>query len=551
MKLIYTCLIFLFSGFIHFLVANTFYADPEHGNMTNPGSISSPWGTFQEIIENNLIESRMWTEHPPGPTTQLVIKNEGAPIKAGDTLMLLNGYHGVIELIEYFNTAYITVMAAPGQNPEIASLRVVGGSYWRFSGLTISPEFTGSPYRTTLVDLESHGWRGPVTNCIVENCTMYSVENAGGWTREQWDTLSSSGIGASGDEFVIRNNYLKNVNFGISVSGNRSTVCGNTIENFAGDGLRGLGNDLLFEYNTVKNCYDVNENHDDGFQSWSINDDPPRERVTLRGNVIICYEDENQPFRGTLQGIGCFDGPYVDWVVENNVVITDHWHGISLYGARNCRIINNTVIDPNQEDPGPPWIGFFDHKNGTHSENCIIRNNIATNYIVEPGSTEDHNLEITFAEYGDYFTDWRHFNVDLIDGCNAIDAGSMLMAPSTDAGKRIRPFGKGIDIGAYEYGSYIMDSSGTNIPGNYLINYPNPFSDQTVISYSLEETTYVNLIIYDVTGRKITSLVRSIESEGPHSSIFIPGTYHLASGIYYGKLTTARGVSVVDLVYVE
>ena len=52
-----------------------------------------------------------------------------------------------------------------------------------------------------------------------------------------------------------------------------------------------------------------------------------------------------QPHRGALQGIGCFDGMFVDWIIENNVIIVDHYHGITLGGARGCRIVNNTVID--------------------------------------------------------------------------------------------------------------------------------------------------------------------------------------------------------------
>ena len=50
----------------------------------------------------------------------------------------------------------------------------------------------------------------------------------------------------------------------------------------------------------------------------------------LRGNLFINFENPNQPLKGTLQGIGCFDGFFVDWVVENNVVVTNHWHGISF-----------------------------------------------------------------------------------------------------------------------------------------------------------------------------------------------------------------------------
>ena len=53
-----------------------------------------------------------------------------------------------------------------------------------------------------------------------------------------------------------------------------------------------------------------------------------------------------------MQGIGCFGGMYIDWAVENNVVIADHWHGITFARLRDSRIVNNTVLDPNQERPG-------------------------------------------------------------------------------------------------------------------------------------------------------------------------------------------------------
>ncbi len=59
-----------------------------------------------------------------------------------------------------------------------------------------------------------------------------------------------------------------------------------------------------------------------------------------------------------MQGIFGKDGMFEDFVIENNAVIVDHWHGISLYRTTNCRIINNTVVDtyfgvtyPNHPDP--------------------------------------------------------------------------------------------------------------------------------------------------------------------------------------------------------
>ena len=95
-----------------------------------------------------------------------------------------------------------------------------------------------------------------------------------------------------------------------------------------------------------------------------------------------------------MQGIGCFDGFFEDWVVENNFVVTDHLHGISFYGMRNSRIGNNTVVDLNDIKPGPPWIGATEHKDGTPSENVVVRNNLATDFSLEGTAvTDDNNRE--------------------------------------------------------------------------------------------------------------------------------------------------------------
>src|SRR5690606_5518894 len=171
--------------------------------------------------------------------------------------------------------------------------------------------------------------------------------------------------------------------------------------------------------------------------------------IVLRGNVIINYEDPNQPLRGPLQGIGCFDGTFVDWVVENNVIITDHWHGISLYGVRNVRVVNNTVLDPNAESPGPPWIKLTEHKDGTPPENCIVRNNLATAFTSSStGVTEDHN--IVLDDLSKYFVS-PPCDVHLLDNAPAIDQGVSDLAPQADIEGIPRPQGSAVDVGAYEW----------------------------------------------------------------------------------------------------
>jgi len=204
----------------------------------------------------------------------------------------------------------------------------------------------------------------------------------------------------------------------------------------------------------VKNCYDVNANHDDGFQSWSRGPAGVGTGevvgIVLRGNTIVNYEDAAQPHRGALQGIGCFDGMFVDWIIENNVIIVDHYHGITLAGARGCRIVNNTVLDPNDQRPGPAAIRVGKHKKGTSSSGCTVRNNLTSALSVQAGEdmTADHNLVVD--DPSAVFMDAAVRDLRLRKGSPAIDAGVADLAPKMDIAGTARPQGGAVDLGAYE-----------------------------------------------------------------------------------------------------
>jgi len=374
--------------------AASFYIDPIHGSDSNDGSSSSPWKSLEYLLNNNMIESRQWNSLPYSSSAYLVAKNSGAVIKGGDTIYLRSGQYGELSIISYYNSAPITVIAEQGNVPVFRNIQIRSSSNWVLSGLTVSPSAYPNASFGYMIDLENHSWTGPVHTIAVRNCNLYSVANSTGWSSADWNNKAKSGIGVDGTNMTISYNTLTNVNFGISVGASHSLIERNTIENFSGDGLRGLGDYCTFQYNTIKNCYDVNENHDDGFQSWSVGADGKVGTgvvtgIILRENKIINYEDPNQPHRGTLQGIGCFDGMFQDWIVEGNIVKVDHWHGISLYGAVNSVIQDNVVTDLNSLRPGPPWILLSKHKNGTPPRDNLVKCNIAPSVNVHEGP---HNI---------------------------------------------------------------------------------------------------------------------------------------------------------------
>lgn len=74
------------------------------------------------------------------------------------------------------------------------------------------------------------------------------------------------------------------------------------------------------------------------------------------------------------------------------------------------------------------------------------------------------------------------------------------------------------------------------IAKNFILeqNYPNPFNPETIINYHLPKTGIVVLNIYDITGRKITTLLNTSQLGGKHSLKF--DASDLAGGLYFYHL---------------
>ncbi len=454
MKYFLLCLVAWVSFCVPFSFATDFYVDPSKGSDSNDGSRQHPWKNLNEVIESR-VATQDWDVLPYRKATRLIAKNSEGKIKGGDTIWLNSGDYGDLRITGMYNSKPIRIFASAGAKPRFHSMVIRSAAHWELKGLFISPVFGSGKKPSTLAVIMCHGHTGPTHDITLEDCTIFSVWDSSDWNKTDWNSLVCSGIQAEGNKITIRHNYLKNVNFGITVGATHALIEHNTIENFAGDGMRGLGDYSVFQYNTVKNCYDVNGNHDDGFQSWTRSKDGKVAKgrivgVVLRGNRFINFEDVNQPFRGTLQGIGCFGGMYVDWVIENNIVIVDHWHGITLMGAKGCRIMNNTLLDAKPGIPGPPWIRIDNRQDGKLSTDCIVRNNLAPSLhiVANKNMTVDHNL--TFKNPYKIFRNPAQQDVHLRTDSPAIDAGVASDAPHKDIDGHPRPQTGKIDIGAYE-----------------------------------------------------------------------------------------------------
>ena len=115
----------------------------------------------------------------------------------------------------------------------------------------------------------------------------------------------------------------------------------------------------------------------------------------------------------------------------------------------------------------------------------------------------------------------------------------------------------GTEGGTYEEGTFTVSGwfddpvsyETAIVPSEFALNgvYPNPFNPSTVISYQLSAKSFVNLRVYDISGRKVTELVNGWRDAGIYEAVFDGSG--LASGVYLYTLSagdyTATGKMVI------
>ena len=83
-----------------------------------------------------------------------------------------------------------------------------------------------------------------------------------------------------------------------------------------------------------------------------------------------------------------------------------------------------------------------------------------------------------------------------------------------------------------------IQNIGTEIPSSYSLgqNYPNPFNPSTVVRCQCASAVNVSLIVYDIQGREVQTLVNERLSAGTYEVKF-DGSM-LTSGVYFYRMVT-------------
>ena len=427
--------------------AADYYIDPVNGSSNGDGSRANPWNSLQEVFDKGLVKTTRWVAPYDDEKKTVETVNPDGLIDGGDTIYLLEGYHGAIRINRFRNSSLITIQAFDGHSARLASLNIVSSSNWAIKGLDIS-SFHGPTTSSRLLEAVGHGWTGPSNDIIFDENSVYSAPDIASWSKSDWSERAKFGVYLDAINSVVRNNKISAVSFGITAVSDNALIEGNEVLNFSGDGIRGLGSNSQYIRNFIANGFKVDDNHDDGFQSWTL-DGVPVENVVLDGNRIFYnYNHPNLSLISEIQGIGNFDGFFKNWVVKNNLVVVNHWHGISFSGADNVEVYHNTVVDGDDDATMIPRILISDHKNGSPSKAVEVINNISKVSLASSDVKAKGNVEIDSKSA--LFVD--HENHNYIPRVNSLanNSGEPIYAGTKDINGRIRACSP--EVGAFEAG---------------------------------------------------------------------------------------------------
>jgi len=117
------------------------------------------------------------------------------------------------------------------------------------------------------------------------------------------------------------------------------------------------------------------------------------------------------------------------------------------------------------------------------------------------------------------------------------------------------------DVDIYSNGNFYWSDSGDvlvgietvsqQVPESYSLgqNYPNPFNPSTTIAFSIPQTEFVTLKVYNTVGEEVASLVSKQLPAGTYQSSW--NAEGFASGVYYYRLEAGKFMQIKKLLLLK
>ena len=104
----------------------------------------------------------------------------------------------------------------------------------------------------------------------------------------------------------------------------------------------------------------------------------------------------------------------------------------------------------------------------------------------------------------------------------------------------------------YQLGSTVVNVVGkSNLVNGFKLqqNYPNPFNPSTTINYDLPKQSKVKMVVYDILGREVTTLVDEPKKAGSYQVLWNASRF--ASGLYFCRIQAGDYIATKKLVLLK
>jgi len=225
------------------------------------------------------------------------------------------------------------------------------------------------------------------------------------------------------------------------------------------------------------------------------------------------------------------------------------WTGFT---SDNSDLPNNNVYSVIQDLSGDYWVGTDSgvcHFDGATDWTCYTSQNsglapgqvaslaVDSNGYVWCGHVTPQERDSVWVSWFDGIT-WAKIDINNSDIVRDIKVSCLAVDPGGDVW--VGTSGEGIS--RIRMTTAVFDDESGTLPLDYSLaqNYPNPFNPTTKISYVVPSRSAVTLHVYDILGRRVTTLVNDVRTAGTHSVVWDGSDTNgrrVASGIYLYRLS--------------
>jgi len=358
------------------------------------------------------------------------------------------------------------------------------------------------------------------------------------------ENVNSTILDGEGKSRIIEFSDMKNASIeNMTVQNGFAFISKNIFEEFIGSGggifASGYDNEILFKNLVIKN-----NRAKSGGGGLFLTGNVELNRVQIYNNVL------DTSFGNGGGGLSMFagTGKIINSTITNNVVYADSTisGGLSIGNAMDASIINSIIINNSPRNISLPVRSRYPYPMPKlESKLSIAYSNLQGG---EEGIYNVDTMEVNWLEGNvdkdPLFIGGNPFDYNLSDSSPSINAGTPFLVWEGDTLINLSPseyIGEAPDMGALESDVLIYVEGKETLPIEFKLeqNYPNPFNPSTTIKYSIpinvkSEMSNVKIIVYDILGREVTTLVSKQQSAGNYEVVF--DATKLPSGTYFYKL---------------